>query len=121
MTEAAAELGGAKLGDARLNLRRVRVAERLGAQSSSSIPVVCGGWAETQATYRLLAHEAVTDAGGHAGRGAVGGAGCLAMDPRPGDLRHRQTWQQCQQSTPAVQSHRLASRKNSGEFSIAVA
>jgi hypothetical protein len=57
---AAAELGGANLGDARLNRRLVRVAERLGAQPGASIPVACGGWAETQAAYRLLAHEAVT-------------------------------------------------------------
>ena len=60
MTETAAELGGANLGDARLNRRLVRVAERLGAQPGASIPAACGGWAETQATYRLLAHEAVT-------------------------------------------------------------
>ena len=57
---AAAELGGAKLGDGRLNRRLVRVAERLGAQPGASIPGACGGWAETQAAYRLLAHEAVT-------------------------------------------------------------
>jgi hypothetical protein len=56
---AAAELGGANLGDARLNRRLVRVAERLGAQPGASIPVACGGWAETQGAYRLLAHEAV--------------------------------------------------------------
>lgn len=56
---AAAELGGANLGDARLNQRLVRVAERLGAQPGASIPVACGGWAETQAAYRLLAHEHV--------------------------------------------------------------
>ncbi len=57
---AAAELGGADLGDARLNRRLVRMAERLGAQPNASIPVACNGWAETQAAYRLLAHEAVT-------------------------------------------------------------
>jgi len=57
---AVAELVGAKLGDARLNRRLVRVAERLGAQPGASIPAACGGWAETQAAYRLLAHEAVT-------------------------------------------------------------
>ena len=56
---AAAELGGANLGDARLNRRLVRVAERLGAHPGASIPVACGGWAETQAAYRLLAHERV--------------------------------------------------------------
>ncbi|MBL8254904.1 MAG: transposase [Candidatus Competibacter sp.] len=42
-----------------LNGRLVRVAERLGAQPGASIPVACGGWAETQAAYRLLVHEAV--------------------------------------------------------------
>ena len=52
---AAAELGGADLGDARLKRRLVRVAERLGAQPNASIPVACNGWAETQAAYRLLA------------------------------------------------------------------
>jgi hypothetical protein len=56
---AAAELAGADLGDARLNRRLVRVAERLGAQPGASLPVACGGWAETQAAYRLLAHENV--------------------------------------------------------------
>ncbi len=56
---AEAELGGANLGDARLNRRLVRVVERLGAQPGASIPVACGGWAETQGAYRLLAHEAV--------------------------------------------------------------
>lgn len=57
---AAAELGGANLGDARLNRRLVRVAERLGAQPGARMPVACGGGAETQAAYRLLAQEAVT-------------------------------------------------------------
>ena len=57
---AAAELGGANLGDARLNRRLVRVAERLGAQPGARSPVACGGWAETQAAYRRLAHEVVT-------------------------------------------------------------
>jgi len=42
------ELAGVDLGDARLNRRLVRVAERLGAQPGASIPVACGGWAETQ-------------------------------------------------------------------------
>jgi hypothetical protein len=57
---AATELAGADLGDARLNRRLVQVAERLGTQPGASIPVACGGWAETQGAYRLLAHEAVT-------------------------------------------------------------
>ena len=54
---AAAELAGADVGDARLNRRLVRVAEPLGAPPGASIPVACGGWAETQAAYRLLAYE----------------------------------------------------------------
>lgn len=54
------ELAGVDFGDARLNRRLVRVAERLGAQPGASIPVACGGWAETQGAYRLLAHKAVT-------------------------------------------------------------
>src|SRR5512143_2549482 len=56
---AAVELAGANLGDARLNRRLVRIAEQLGTQPGASIPVACGGWAETQAAYRLLAHENV--------------------------------------------------------------
>ncbi|MBK8754121.1 MAG: IS4 family transposase [Candidatus Competibacteraceae bacterium] len=52
-------MGGANLGDARLNRRLARVAERLRAQPGASIPVASGGWAETQAAYRLLAHEDV--------------------------------------------------------------
>src|SRR5512143_37187 len=56
---AATELAGADLGDARLNRRLLRVAGQLGAQPGASIPVACGGWAETQAAYRLLAHDNV--------------------------------------------------------------
>jgi hypothetical protein len=56
---AAEELASVDLGDARLNRRLVRVAEQLGAQPGASIPVACGGWAETQAAYRWLAHENV--------------------------------------------------------------
>ena len=62
---AAAELGGANLGDARLNRRLVRVAEHLGGQPGASIPVACGGWAETQAAYRLLAHKNVDEMKSH--------------------------------------------------------
>ncbi len=60
---AAAELGGANLGDARLNRRLVRVAERLGARPGASIPVACGGWAETRIS-------AAGERGGGLGRGA---------------------------------------------------
>ena len=43
----ARELAGADLGDTRLNRRLVQVAERLYARPGASIPVACGGWAET--------------------------------------------------------------------------
>ncbi|MCB1793113.1 MAG: hypothetical protein KDJ70_01495 [Candidatus Competibacteraceae bacterium] len=43
-----------------MNRRRVRVAERLGAQPDTSIPGAHDGWVETHAAYRLLAHAAVT-------------------------------------------------------------
>ena len=60
---AVAELGGANLGDARLNRRLVRVAERLGAQPGASIPVACGGWAETQPADDVRAVDAVAGVG----------------------------------------------------------
>ena len=47
------------LGDQRLNRRTVLLAERLAAQPMASIPVACGGLAETQAAYRLLSNDAV--------------------------------------------------------------
>lgn len=59
---AAAELAGAALGDARRNRRVVRVAEQLGAQPGASIPGAGGGWAETPAADRVLAHEPVEGA-----------------------------------------------------------
>ncbi|WP_425532185.1 IS4/Tn5 family transposase DNA-binding protein [Aromatoleum anaerobium] len=40
------------LGDQRLSRRAVLQAERLAAQPTASIPVACGGWAETQKSAR---------------------------------------------------------------------
>lgn len=56
---AAEELKTIDLGDQRLNKRTVRLAERLAANPTSSIPQACGGWAETQAAYRLLAQDEI--------------------------------------------------------------
>jgi Transposase DNA-binding len=59
MHNLAQELETIDLGDQRLNRRAQQVIEALGAQPSASIPVACGGWAETKAAYRLFAHERV--------------------------------------------------------------
>ena len=45
------ELGGANLGDARLNRRLVKLATRFAEQPTASIPGACGDWAETMAAY----------------------------------------------------------------------
>ena len=73
---AAAELGGAKLGDVRLSRRLVRVAERLGAQPGASIPVACGGWAETLGGKLLRAPEDIPDIGRF----------CVLQDPQGATL-----------------------------------
>ena len=41
------EMGAAKLGDARLSCRLVRLVERLAEQPSASIPAACSGAGET--------------------------------------------------------------------------
>lgn len=48
------EFGQARLGDARLVKRLIRLADRLGSAPSASIPGACNGKAETQAAYRLF-------------------------------------------------------------------
>ena len=53
------ELDGIALGDARLNRRAKKLLHDLGAKPTPSIPVACGGRAETQAVYRPLAHPEV--------------------------------------------------------------
>lgn len=57
MSWAADEFHALDLGDRRLNRRTVLLAERLAAQPMASIPAACGGWAETQAAYRLLGND----------------------------------------------------------------
>jgi IS4 transposase len=57
MSWAADEFHALDLGDRRLNRRTVLLAERLSAQPMASIPAACGGWAETQAAYRLLGND----------------------------------------------------------------
>jgi hypothetical protein len=53
------EFSGAALGDARLTKRLIRLVDDLSAEPTKSIPLACGGWAETQAAYRLLDHDAM--------------------------------------------------------------
>jgi hypothetical protein len=47
------------LGDARRNLRLIKLVDDLSAQPKGSIPLACGGWAETKAAYRLLTNPAL--------------------------------------------------------------
>ena len=47
------------MGDARLTKRLVRLVDDLSAQPTASIPIACGGLAETKAAYRLLDNEAL--------------------------------------------------------------
>lgn len=48
------EFGGASLGDKRLNLRLIKLAERFAEHPTASIPGACGGAAETKAAYRFF-------------------------------------------------------------------
>jgi hypothetical protein len=54
------ELQTLDLDDERLDRRQKRLLERFASQPQASIPGACGGWAETQAAYRLFAHPRVT-------------------------------------------------------------
>lgn len=54
------ELGTIDLGDARLNRRARRLLQSLGDKPMPSIPAACGGWAETQAAYRLFDNPKVS-------------------------------------------------------------
>ncbi len=51
--------GGVELGDARRRKRLIRLVEALSAQPTGSIPVASGGYAETEAAYRLLDNSAL--------------------------------------------------------------
>jgi len=53
------ELGDADFGDLRLTKRCQRLLDAFAAQPNASIPVACGGWAETQAAYRFFQNENV--------------------------------------------------------------
>lgn len=57
---AAAEFGGADLGDARLDRRLLTLVEGLAADPSRSIPKALGQWSAIKGAYRLLAHVDVT-------------------------------------------------------------
>jgi hypothetical protein len=53
------EFSGAALGDLRLTKRLIRLVDDLSAHPTKSIPLACGGLAETKAAYRLLDNPAV--------------------------------------------------------------
>ena len=59
MAWAMEEFSGAALGDPRLTKRLIRLVDDLSARPTQSLPLACGGWAETKAAYRLLDNEAV--------------------------------------------------------------
>ena len=51
------EFKGIDLGDKRLNRRAILLAEQLSGNPTASIPLACGGWAETAAAYRFFAQD----------------------------------------------------------------
>ena len=57
MTWAREEFRTARPGDKRLNDRLVKLAEKLAAKPTASIPAACGGWGDTAAAYRMLDNE----------------------------------------------------------------
>jgi len=59
MEWAATEMQTASLGDERLNKRLVSLLNALGNNPQASIPVACGGWAETKAAYRFFDNDHV--------------------------------------------------------------
>ncbi len=59
MSWAEEEFKGIDLCDKRLNKRAILLAEQLAAKPTASIPMACGGWVETQAAYRFMAHDDV--------------------------------------------------------------
>lgn len=54
------ELGDASLGDQRLTHRAKSLLARMISQPSTSLPVACRGWGETQAAYRFFDNAKVT-------------------------------------------------------------
>jgi len=59
MSWAVEELAGLELGDARRHRRLIQRMEDLAAQPTARIPLASGGWAETNAAYRLLDNPAL--------------------------------------------------------------
>ena len=53
------EFSGLNLGDVRLNKRAIKLANRLMAKPTASIPMACESWSETQAAYRFLANDSI--------------------------------------------------------------
>jgi len=59
MSWARQEFENLESGDARRTQRLIQLVDDLSAQPTGSIPLACGGWAETKAAYRLLDNPAV--------------------------------------------------------------
>jgi hypothetical protein len=59
MSWAQAELHDLELGDARRTKRLIKLVDDLSGRPTGSIPLACGGWAETKAAYRLLDNPAM--------------------------------------------------------------
>jgi hypothetical protein len=55
-----AEMKTIHLGDERLNKRLISILDTLSSHSQDSIPVACGGWAETKAAYRFFDNKKVS-------------------------------------------------------------
>lgn len=60
MTWAEKEFNTVDLGDKRLNSRVIKLATRLGENSTESIPSACYGWHEAKGAYRFFENEKVT-------------------------------------------------------------
>ena len=76
------QFGTADLGDSRRTRRLARVAARMAADPSASIPGQMEGWAEAKATYRLLDADGVTFeavAAPHWRRTRACGPGCFLV------------------------------------------
>jgi len=60
MEWASKEMQSVDFGDERLNKRLVYLLNTIGNAPQASIPVACGGWAETKAAYRFFDNEKVS-------------------------------------------------------------
>jgi hypothetical protein len=57
MAWAIAEMKTVNLGDERLYKRLISLLDTLGNHPQDCITVACGGWSETKAAYRHIAHQ----------------------------------------------------------------